>query len=139
MIKFMEIRTIPVPESGCFIWLHACNPNGYGHFCITVGGKKKWVDAHRASYIMHKGPIPKGMTVDHLCKVKSCVNPDHLECVTYKENNKRSNSRSAKNIRKTHCPKGHPLSGDNLYSYKGKRNCRTCRRSQSHNYNHNSK
>lgn len=130
MKEYYINNSIPVTESGCWIWERACNKDGYGHHCILVFGEKKWIDAHRGSYIAFKGYINTGMTIDHLCKVKCCINPDHLDCVTNKENNSRGNSRSALNLRKTHCPQGHPLSGDNLYLYRGKRGCFTCRRKQ---------
>jgi hypothetical protein len=84
--------------------------------------------AHRASYQAFRGEIPDGLVIDHKCKVRCCVNPDHLEPVTYKENNRRS-PRSI-NL-KTHCIKGHPLSGDNEVYYGGQRSCRICRANSS--------
>src|SRR6202030_118623 len=72
---------IPEPNSGCWLWLGACNEFGYGKF-----GKVK---AHRFSYEREKGPIPDGLEIDHLCRNKSCVNPDHLEAVTHGENRRR--------------------------------------------------
>jgi DNA-binding XRE family transcriptional regulator len=85
--------------------------------------------AHRYSYELHKGLIPDGLTIDHLCKIRHCVNPQHLEVVTYQENNHRGNGMSGCHFRATHCPKGHPYSGDNLYvrpDGKG-RGCKICR------------
>lgn len=117
-------KVIPVTESGCWIWTGACSPNGYGHALIRGGGKKKYRDVHRTSYLLYKGHIPHGMTLDHLCRVKCCVNPDHLEVVTQKENNRRQKAVI------THCPQGHPYNEENTYRRKDgkeKRDCKTCR------------
>jgi hypothetical protein len=109
----------------CWLWTAFIKPNGYGQF-------KQNGFAHRYSYEFFVGPIPSGMEIDHLCKVTACVNPDHLEVVTRAENNRRSNSISALNMRKTHCKRGHPFSGDNLVirapgrSGRSGRGCRIC-------------
>ena len=70
---------LPVTESGCWLWL-ASGPDGYGRFG-TQG-------AHRLSYVLAKGPIPRNLQIDHLCRVRCCVNPH--EAVTAKENNRRA-------------------------------------------------
>jgi hypothetical protein len=109
--------------STCWNWTDWIRQDGYGRF--FVDGKTKY--AHRVAYELLKGPIPTGLTLDHLCRNRKCVNPDHLEAVTNKANILRGKAPQAKNARKTHCKKGHPLSGDNLYiNPKGERNCRTC-------------
>jgi hypothetical protein len=74
------------------------------------------------------GPIPEGMEIDHLCRNRGCVNPEHLEPVTRQENIRRSQSISVANAAKTHCPYGHLLSGANLYlrPNRGGRACREC-------------
>jgi len=109
----------PVTETGCWIWTAALS-DGYGQ--IEEKGKFKW--AHRISYEIHKGNIPAGLQIDHLCRIRCCVNPEHLEAVSPKENVRRG----LKGVLKTHCPKGHPYSGSNLYLIpKGGRDCRTCR------------
>src|ERR1700721_2858484 len=80
--------TIPEPNSGCYIWLGYMEPNGYGK--IKVGykseGTRRTTWAHLASYEHFIGPIPDGMDLDHKCRVRCCVNPNHLEPVTRKEN-----------------------------------------------------
>ena len=87
--------------------------------------------AHRLYYELEKGPIPKGLTLDHLCRVRCCVNPDHLEPVTLVENVMRGESLFAQQVKRTHCPQGHPYAGDKLrITRKGERKCRTCDRDQ---------
>lgn len=67
---------------GCWLWTSTTNENGYGRFSI----KRRFVSAHRLAYEMTVGPIPDGLTIDHLCRVRSCVRPEHLEAVTLQEN-----------------------------------------------------
>lgn len=120
-------------ESGCWQWTGGKDHLGYGSF---KGFARYPGKAYRFSYELHKGPIPKGLTIDHLCRNPSCVNPDHLEAVTNRVNQLRGFSPAAMNARKTHCKYGHPLSGDNLVLVSGKydrpaRQCRTCLRAHS--------
>ena len=125
-LERFEEKYIPEPNSGCWLWTAATNGNGYG--VIRLGPRPASMGyAHRVSYELHKGPIPEGLVIDHLCRVTLCVNPDHLEVVTHRENLLRGVGFSAVNAKKTHCLQGHPLSGDNLLSRKdGSRCCRTC-------------
>ena len=119
---------VRVDENGCWRWLASVTDRGYANFDFN-GGKRR---AHRVSYQELVGPIPDGLVVDHLCRVRDCVNPAHLEAVTIWENTLRSTSPTAELSRRTHCPKGHPLSGSNLAAYRlkldGRRNCKTCNR-----------
>ncbi|MCA8251801.1 HNH endonuclease [Burkholderia sp. AU31624] len=107
------------PICGCWIWTGSCDRDGYGKFRRTQ-------IAHRAIYKWAKGPIPAGMELDHLCRMRCCVNPNHLEPVTTRENMIRGFSVSSINARKTHCDRGHELSGANLYVWRGGRYCRAC-------------
>lgn len=107
----------------CIIWTGAVTSAGYG----SLWRGKGTALAHRVVYEEARGPIPAGMTLDHLCRNRRCVNPDHLEPVTNRENILRGTSPSAIHARKTHCPKGHPydLANTRIRS-NGARACRTC-------------
>lgn len=78
-------------------------------------------------YELYKGAIPEGLQIDHLCRVRRCINPDHLEAVTRHENILRGESVIAKLARKTHCSKGHPFDAQNTYQrLTGGRDCKAC-------------
>lgn len=116
--------------SPCWVSDRATQPNGYTK--ITLDGRTMLT--HRVAYEEWRGPIADGLQIDHLCRVRACCNPDHLEPVTPQVNSLRGNSVSGLASRRTHCPKGHPLSGDNLYRRRDKpthRGCLTCRRKSS--------
>ena len=98
---------------------------GYG--VLWFGGGKT-ISAHRFSYEIHNGKIPNGLQIDHLCRNRKCVNPEHLEAVTDKVNVLRGIGLSAMNARKTHCKNGHPFNKQNTWHYKGQRVCRICKR-----------
>lgn len=104
-----ETRFVVTP--GCWLWMAATN-GGYGAYGRTT--------AHRASYEIYVGPIPDGMQVDHLCRVRSCVNPSHLEPVTRIENVRRHYSLIVS------CNQGHEFTPENTYVYRGHRCCRKC-------------
>lgn len=108
---------------GCWDWKGYVNPEGRG--VINFKDGKKF--AYRLAYELFVGPIPAGLTIDHLCVNPNCVNPDHLEPVTGGENSLRGSGPAAENKRKTHCMRGHELSGENLYlKPNGRRRCRRC-------------
>lgn len=77
-----------VDDAGCWIWQGAPGKNGYGR--MSIGDRLQYV--HRLSYEHHVGPIPDGLTIDHLCRVRMCINPEHLEPVTFAENTRRENA-----------------------------------------------
>jgi len=106
----------------CWLWPNP-KENGYGE----TYRNGRTVYAHRAAYVLVKGPIADGHQVDHLCKVRNCVRPDHLEAVSPQENNARSTSPSAQNLAKDQCPQGHPYDQANTYMNGRKRACRICR------------
>jgi hypothetical protein len=114
------------PATGCWIWQGAPNSEGYGR--LKVGGKR--VYAHRWMYEQHRGLLPEGLTLDHLCRVRLCCNPAHLEAVTLAENKRRGESLNAKNARKGECVNGHPFTEANTYRRPdtGARQCRACKR-----------
>lgn len=113
----------------CWIWLGSKNKNGYGQVEVTQDGGKKPHLAHRLAYEDLNGPIREGLELDHLCVNPSCVRPSHLESVTHYVNNMRSDSPAAQYARRTHCQRGHELSGENLHLVNGiTRRCRACQR-----------
>lgn len=130
-MRFVEM----VPWSGCWIWMGSTSGDkdhpeyDYGKFRLT-----KMNYAHRVSYEMFRGPIPDGLQVDHLCRVRLCVNPFHLEPVTQLENVVRGRS-GEHQLNRAHCPKGHPYDDTNtLYlppndrRKSANRMCRECSR-----------
>jgi HNH endonuclease len=125
--RFWEKVEVPISRGKCWRWTATILRDGYGQFRLNG----KLIKPHRLAYELLVGPIPDGMmTLDHVCRNRACVNPYHLEPATNRDNNVlRGIGISATNARKTHCPKGHPLSGDNLYHSqlkKGWRECRIC-------------
>lgn len=110
--------------TGCWEWTAGLT-NGYGYY--SMGGTR--LGAHRATYLTLVGPIPDGFHLDHLCCVKNCVNPSHLEPVTPRENTIRGYAVARREGRlKTHCAEGHPYSPENTYiKSNGARECRTCK------------
>ena len=119
-------------ESGCWIWSGTFWPNGYGMFALqrVPGEPARYVLAHRYSFELNGGVIPEGLVIDHLCRVRACVNPSHLEPVTNRENLVRGEGFVGQQARRTHCARGgHSLSGENLVvDRNGWRSCRTCRK-----------
>lgn len=119
-------------DNGCWVWTAAKNHKGYGSF---FHGKS--VPAHRASYKHFVGEGPKGLEIDHLCRVRSCVNPEHLEAVTHMENIMRSVQATIGNGIITHCPSGHEYTPENLRTYnreKGYQSCVACYKAHRRSY-----
>jgi hypothetical protein len=114
--------------STCWLWTAARIASGYGHFHVARNGQRRALKAHRVAFELLKGPIPDGMCLDHLCRIRECVNPDHLEVVTGATNTLRGISSPAINARKTHCHRGHEFTTENTYIEAGSRRCRACRR-----------
>jgi len=110
----------------CWLWTGAQSSAGYGS--IGAGTGTKTIPTHVVMYQAEFGPVPDGLEIDHLCRVRRCCNPNHLEAVTHLENVRRGNGgQHWRN--KTHCPTGHPYNEENTYvSPRGRRHCRTCER-----------
>lgn len=116
-------------ETGCWEWTANIDPRGYGRF--KVGGRK--AKAYRVSYELAYGPIPEDLTIDHLCRVRHCINPAHLEAVPMIINTLRGTGPTAINAAKTHCVRGHEFTPENTYrASNGRggygRGCRACMR-----------
>lgn len=116
-------RFVVMGANNCWVWAGRPNAHGYG----SIRANKKTLLAHRVSYEMNREVIPDGLTIDHLCFNRRCVNPDHLEPVTFGENARRGKARI------THCPQGHEYTAENTRIRKdsGARACRTCAREDS--------
>lgn len=110
------------PTSGCWVW-KGYTGGRYGR--LRLGGKSEpYIGAHRVAWELHRGPIPEGLVIDHLCRNKACVNPDHLEPVPQSINRRRG---IIPNRDKTHCIRGHEFSGANLnITSDGNRRCVAC-------------
>lgn len=116
--RFLD-KVMPEPYTGCWLWTGAVHHSGYAH--VTQGCVS--LMAHRVSYEHFVGPIPRELQLDHLCRVRCCVNPAHLEAVTEIENKRRA----APYNRKTHCKRGHEFTQENTKTTnRGGRQCRTC-------------
>ncbi len=113
-------------ENGCWLYAGSLDKDGYGLMGVTGSGTQR---VHRLAYAVLTGPIPDGMEIDHLCRVRNCMNPAHLEAVTRQVNSLRSESFAAINARKTHCIHGHEFTPENTY-YRTPthRQCRQCGR-----------
>ena len=117
LLQSIEARII-APRDDCRIWAGAMD-QGYGR--VWVDGQAKRV--HRVLWELKNGPIPEGLTVDHLCRVTACCNTEHMELVTAEENIRRAHA-----ARSTHCKRGHEFTPENTYINKAtdRRRCRAC-------------
>lgn len=112
----------------CWLWRGSTTKKGYGQISGEPHTQKRFM-AYRWLYEFVVGPIPDGLTLDHLCRNRGCVRPDHMEAVTNRVNILRGTSWAAVNARKTHCPRGHSLSDSRttrIDPATGKRICRAC-------------
>lgn len=119
--------------NSCWNWIgsRAGLHKNYGN----ISDGKKSIFAHRFSYLIHKGEIPKGLVIDHLCRNTLCVNPAHLEAVTHRENLLRGIGPTAINYKKTHCIRGHEYTVKNTtYKPNGTRKCIICNKIRSNNW-----
>lgn len=109
----------------CWKWDAYCDPEGYGRFML---GSRN-VYSHRFAYEFCVGIIPRNKQIDHLCRVRHCVNPDHLEVVTQRENILRGKGITAQAAKAANCPHGHEYNAENtIIRNQGWRQCRTCKR-----------
>lgn len=113
-------KVIKTPK--CWAWIGAKGSNGYGQ--MQMGPRKQ--QAHRIAYELFVGPIPEGLTIDHICRFKDCVNPSHLRTMTMLENV----MDGCVNAKKDHCPQGHKYDEANTIHYRTFRYCRECKRAK---------
>ena len=118
------MERLVLDENGCWLVTGSLATTGYGQ----VRHNGRHTSTHRVSYEYFRGEIPSHLQVDHLCRVRHCANPWHMELVTRAENVLRGEGLSAQNARKTHCKRGHPFDEQNTYHHGGLRHCRACRR-----------
>lgn len=110
-------------KTPCWVWHGGLSDRGYGK-CWTGEKRERF---HIVMFTFFKGPVPEGLELDHLCRVRPCGNPDHVEPVTHQENIRRGET-GIVNRSKTHCHKGHEFTPENTRKIKGGRSCRQCSR-----------
>lgn len=118
------------PTGFCWLWTAGCFESGYGQVKWFNRSRK----AHQVAWELLVGPVPEGLEPDHLCRVRNCINPDHIEWVTHAENTARAHmarGAASRNGRKTHCKLGHEFTPENTrIDPKGRRVCRACHRAK---------
>lgn len=121
-------------ETGCWEWTGKTNERGYGY--IQIGRQSR--RAHRVAYEAFLGEVPDGLVLDHLCRVRNCMNPAHLEPVSHAENVRRGEAPSRRSWKlnpRSHCPQGHPYDEANAYIRpNGRRMCRACAQARKRRY-----
>lgn len=114
-------------DGGCWLWKGYVAKDGYTRFKVN----RQSIPAHRFSYELARGPIPDGLELDHLCRIRHCVNPEHLEAVTHQENQRRG----LRGELLTHCPRNHEYTAENTYyPPRGVRVCRMCKTAENRAY-----
>jgi hypothetical protein len=122
--RFAEKWT-PEPNSGCWLWTASLTTAGYGSIGVGAGRTR---NAHIVSWNLHRGDVPDGLELDHLCRNRACVNPDHLEPVTGRENVRRG-LLGVLAVKPTNCPQGHEYTPENTsFTKRGWMYCDQCKR-----------
>lgn len=118
---------VPEPTTGCWLWFK--NAGKHGHGLLRHGSGSAFL-AHRVSWEIHRGPIPKGLFVCHKCDTPQCINPDHLFTGTPRDNTRdmMNKGRSRFPQKKTHCKNGHLFSNENVVKMNASRRCKICLR-----------
>ena len=127
LLSVLDRFVIVDDRSGCWVFTGGKNHHGYGLLGYQRDGKPTSMMLHRATYLEFVGPIPDGLVLDHLCRIRACCNPGHLEPVTHRENLHRSPlTASFQQSQMTHCRRGHEFTAENTYRYGSHRRCKTC-------------
>lgn len=136
-LKERVLQSITKDASGCWLWTKRINANGYGQIMVRHhgGAKQRSRSAHRVSYEEFVGPIPEGLELDHLCRVRHCVNPSHLEPVTHQENLRRSPLHPAQSRPDGVCSNGHTIAEVGLHrAGEGQTTCAACSRDRTRRF-----
>ena len=132
--RWFETERYAVEDRGyatpCWVWLLSVDGGGYGQVVVKRSGRQQSLRAHRVYYEREHGPIAVELHLDHLCRVRNCVNPAHLEVVTCAENVRRGHGPASRMV----CPQGHPYTPENTYTGGGRRKCRACHRAHQRAY-----
>lgn len=135
-LKQRILLSITEDPSGCWLWAKRINQNGYGQLMVRDhgGAKQRSRGAHRVSYEQFVGPIPEGLELDHLCRVRKCVNPAHLEPVTHQENLRRSPLHPARQRPDGQCSNGHVLAEVGIHKAGTGTTCAQCSRDRTRRF-----